>query len=95
MWAVLGEDRGLCGRSWERIRAYEGGLGRGSGPMWAALRGTRPESGPFPSGTRPESGPFPSGGRIRQGQGRELNSVNSAGWTGSAWGPGTHLNDVS
>ena len=29
--------------------------------MWAALRGTRPESCPFPSGTRPESGPFPSG----------------------------------
>ena len=30
--------RGLCRRSWERIRVYVGGLGSGSGPTWAVLR---------------------------------------------------------
>ena len=29
--------KGLCGRSWERIWVYVGGLGSGSGPPWAAL----------------------------------------------------------
>ena len=29
--------RGLCRRSWERIRVYVGGLGSGSGPTWAVL----------------------------------------------------------
>ena len=29
--------RGLCWRSWEQIRVYVGGLGSGSGPMWAVF----------------------------------------------------------
>ena len=29
--------RGLCRRSWERIRVYVGGLGSGSGLTWAVL----------------------------------------------------------
>ena len=37
MWAVLGGNQGLCGRSWKCIRAYVGGLGGGSGPMCAVL----------------------------------------------------------
>ena len=37
MWAVLGEDQGLCGGSWERIRAQVGGPGGGSGAKLAVL----------------------------------------------------------
>ena len=37
MWVALGADQSPCGRSWERIRANVGGLGRGSGPKLAVL----------------------------------------------------------
>ena len=35
-WSIV-NLRVLCGRSWEGIKAYVGGLGGGSGPMWAVL----------------------------------------------------------
>ena len=37
MLAVLGRSWDLCWRSWAALRAYVGGLGSGSGPMWAVL----------------------------------------------------------
>ena len=43
----MGADKGLCRRSWERIRAYLGGLGGGSGPMWAVLGADQGEKWPW------------------------------------------------
>ena len=34
MSGVLGEDQGLCGRSWVRIRAYVGNLARDQAGKW-------------------------------------------------------------
>ena len=34
---VLGSSQGLCGRSWAALRAYVGGPGPLSGPLWAVL----------------------------------------------------------
>ena len=42
---VLGEDQGICGRFWKRIRAYAGGLGGGSGPTWEVLGADQDLSG--------------------------------------------------
>ena len=50
---VLGSSQGLCGRSWAALRAYVGGPGPLSGPLWAVLG--RPGAfvgGPGPSWVR-------------------------------------------
>ena len=52
MWAVLGEDQGLCGRSWVRIRAYVGSLARDQAGKWP----------------KPERGQDPTGPGIRKGK---------------------------
>ena len=44
MWAVLGEDQGLCGRSWVRIRAYVGSLANDQAGKWP-----KPERGQDPT----------------------------------------------
>ena len=64
MWAVLGVDQGLFGRSWGRIRAYVGGLGRGSGPIVVQTRA----GGRSWNGIRPESGPNLNGRSIQKGR---------------------------
>ena len=61
MWAVLEADQGLCRRSWERITAYVGGLGSGSGPKWAVLGTDQGLCGRSWEGIRPDSGPNSSG----------------------------------
>ena len=34
---VLGSSQGLCGQSWAALRAYVGGPGPVSGPLWEVL----------------------------------------------------------
>ena len=34
---VLGSSQGLCGGSWAALRAYVGGPGPRSGPLWAVM----------------------------------------------------------
>ena len=66
MWVVMGEVQGLCGWSWERIRAYVGGLGRGSRPKLAVLG--HDLAGKWP---KLERGQDPTGSGIRKGRGSE------------------------
>ena len=91
MWAVLGADKGLCRRSWGRIRAYVGGLGSGSGPKWAVLGADQGLCGRSWEGIRPDSGPNPSGRAVLEWDqaGKSPKPERESDPTGS--GPPKHL----